>query len=174
MLILLKLNPIVAELFIRQTKLNIYLVFITQSYFAVPKNIRLNCTHYFVMKIPNKRKLQQIAFNHSSDIDFQDFLNIHKKCTAKPYYFLVIGTTLLSHNPLHFRKNLVQRIQKLIMTIHDKIRDEKLQYDISREAAKISAISSAKIYKYEFLTGKEILPSDQSRMIEQANLHILL
>ena len=60
------------------------------------------------------------------------------------------------------------------MTIHDKIRDEKLQYDISREAAKISAISSGKTYKYKFLTGKEILPSDQSRMIEQANLHILL
>ena len=60
------------------------------------------------------------------------------------------------------------------MTIHDKIRDEKLQYDISREAAKISAISSGKIDNYEFLTGKEILPSDQSRMIEQANLHILL
>ena len=60
------------------------------------------------------------------------------------------------------------------MTIHDKIRDEKLQYDVSREAAKISAISSGKTYKYEFLTGKEILPSDQSRMIEQANLHILL
>ena len=87
---------------------------------------------------------------------------------------MVIGTTLLSDNPLHFRNNLVQRIQKLIMTIHDKIRDEKLQYDISREAAKISAISSGKTYKYEFLTGKEILPSDQSRMIEQANLHILL
>ena len=87
---------------------------------------------------------------------------------------MVIGTTLLSDNPLHSRKNLVQRIQKLIMTIHDKIRDEKLQYDISREAAKISAISSGKTYKYEFLTGKEILPSDQSRMIEQANLHILL
>ena len=60
------------------------------------------------------------------------------------------------------------------MTIHDKIRDEKLQYDISREAAKISAISSGKIDNYEFLTGKEILPSDQSRMIEQASLHILL
>ena len=60
------------------------------------------------------------------------------------------------------------------MTIHDKIRDEKLQFDISREAAKISAISSGKIDNYEFLTGKEILPSDQSRMIEQASLHILL
>ena len=90
LLILLKLNPIVAELFIRETKLNIYLVFITQSYFAVPKNIILSCTHYFVMKIPNKRKLQQIAFNHSSDIDFQDFMNFYKKCTAKPYSFWLL------------------------------------------------------------------------------------
>ena len=105
-----KLNPIVTELFIRGRKLNISLVFITQSYFAVPKNIRLNSTHYFVMKIPNKRELQQIAFNHSSDINFQDFMNIYKKCTAKPYSFLVIGATLLSDNPLHFRKKLVQRI----------------------------------------------------------------
>ena len=80
-----KLNPIVTELFIRGRKLNISLVFITQSYFAVPKNIRLNSTHYFVMKIPNKRELQQIAFNHSSDIDFQDFMNLYKKCTTKPY-----------------------------------------------------------------------------------------
>ena len=105
-----KLNPIVTELFIRGRKLNISLVFITQSYFAVPKNIRLNSTHYFVMKIPNKRELQQIAFNHSSDIDFQDFMNLYKKCTAKPYSFLVIDTTPLSDNPLQFRKNLVERI----------------------------------------------------------------
>ena len=82
-----KLNPIVTELFIRGRKLNISLVFITQSYFAVPKNIRLNSTHYFVMKIPNKRELQQIAFNHSSDIDFQNFMNLYEKCTAKPYSF---------------------------------------------------------------------------------------
>ena len=61
-----KLSPIVAELFIRGRKLNIFLVFITQSYFSVPKNIRRNSTHYSVMKIPNKRKLQQIVFNHSS------------------------------------------------------------------------------------------------------------
>ena len=53
-----KLNPIVTELLIRERKLNIYLVFITQSYFAVPKSIRLNATHYFVMKTPNKRELQ--------------------------------------------------------------------------------------------------------------------
>ena len=83
-------------LFFRGRKLNISLVFITQSYFAVPKNIRLNSTHYFVMKIPNKRELQQIAFNHSSDIDFQDFMNLYKKSTAEPYSFLVIDTTLPS------------------------------------------------------------------------------
>ena len=59
-----KLNPIVTESFIRGRKLNIPVVFITQSYFAVPNNMRLNSAHYFVMKIPNKRELQQIAFNH--------------------------------------------------------------------------------------------------------------
>ena len=105
-----KLNPIVAELFLREIKLNISLVFITESYFAVPKNIRPNSTHYFVTKIPNKRELQQIAFNHSSDIDFQDFMNLYKKCTAEPHSFLIIDTTLASDNSLHFRKNLFERI----------------------------------------------------------------
>ena len=98
-----KLNPIVTEIFILHRRLNISLVFITQSYFALRKSIRLNSTHYFVMKIPNKRELQQIAFNHSSDIDFQDFMNLYKKCTAKPYSFLVIDTTLTSDNPLPSR-----------------------------------------------------------------------
>ena len=70
-----KLNPTVIELLIRGRKLNISLVFIAQYFFSVPKNIRLNSTQYFIMKIPNKRELQQIAFNRSSDIDFQDFLN---------------------------------------------------------------------------------------------------
>ena len=68
-----KLNPIVTELFIRGRYRNISLVFIIQPYFVVPKNIRLNYTHYYIMKILNKRGLQQIAFNHSSDIDFKDF-----------------------------------------------------------------------------------------------------
>ena len=100
-----KLNPIVTELFLRGRKLNISLVFIMQSYFAVLKNIRLNSTQYFAMKIPNKKELQQIAFNHSSDIDFQDFMNRYKKCTANLYSFSVIDTTLTSDNSLHFRKN---------------------------------------------------------------------
>ena len=69
------LNPIVTELFIKERKLKISFVFITQSYFAVPKNIRLNCVHYFIMKIPNMRELQQIAVNHWSDIDFKDCMN---------------------------------------------------------------------------------------------------
>ena len=85
-----KRNPIVPELFIRGRKLNIYLVFIIQSYFAVPKNIRLNSTHYFIIKIPNKQEVQQIAFNHLSDIDFKDFINLYKNCTAKPCSFLVM------------------------------------------------------------------------------------
>ena len=102
-----KLNPIVTELFIRGRKLNISVVFITQSYFKVPKDVRLNSTQFLIMKIPNKRELQQIALNHSSDIDFKDFMNIYKKCTKEPYSFLVNDTTLPSDNPLRFRKNLL-------------------------------------------------------------------
>ena len=74
-----KLNPVVAELFIRGRKLNISIFFITQSYFKVPKDVTLNSAHVFIMKIPNKRELQQIALNHSSDIDFKDFMKIIKK-----------------------------------------------------------------------------------------------
>ena len=98
-----KLNPIVTELFIRGRKLNIYIIFITQSYFKVPKDARLNSTHFFIMKIPNKRELQRIALIHSSDIDFKDFMNIYKKYTKEPYSFLVNDTTLPSDNPLRFR-----------------------------------------------------------------------
>ena len=112
-----KLNPTVTELFIRGRKLKISLVFLTQSYFAVPKYISLISTYYFVMKIANKRELQQIKFDHSLDIDFQNFMNLYKKCTAKPYSFLVTDATLASHNSLRFRKNLLERIEKLITTV---------------------------------------------------------
>ena len=105
-----KLNPIVTELVIRGRKLNISLVFMTKFYFAVPRSIRLNLTQYFVMKIPNKRELQQIAFNHSSDINFQEFMNLYKKSTTEPYSFLLINTTLLSDNSSCFRKNLLETI----------------------------------------------------------------
>ena len=101
-----KVNSIRTELFIRGRKQNTSLVFITQSYFKVPKDVRLNATHFFIRKIPNKRELQQIAINHLSDINTKDFINIYKKCTDKPYSFLVNDTTLSSDDPLRFRKNL--------------------------------------------------------------------
>ena len=97
-----KLNSIVTEFFIRERKLNIFLVFITQSYFKVPKDVRLNTTHFFIAKIPNKRELQQIALNHSSDINSKDFINIFKKCSAEPYSFLVNDATIASDNLLRF------------------------------------------------------------------------
>ena len=100
-----KFQPIIKGLFIRCRKLNILLVFITQSYFSAPKDVRLNSTHYFIMKIKNKRKLQNIATNHSADIDFQDFQKIYKECTKEPYIFLTIDTTLPAL-PSRFRKNL--------------------------------------------------------------------
>ena len=122
------------------------------------------------MKILNKRELQQIAFNHSSGIDFQDFMNLCKMYNSKPYSFLVIDTILASDNSLRFRKNLLERISKLIKTIDNQIKDKKLQYDINREAAKISALLSGKTDKYEYLTGEEILSSNQSSITEKAKL----
>ena len=104
-------------MFIRGRKSKISLVFITQSYFKVSKDVRLNSTHFFIMKIPNKRELQQIALNHSSDINSKDFIKIYKKYTAEPYSFLVNNA-----NPLRFRKNLL--IYNKIMTIDDQIRDK--------------------------------------------------
>ena len=103
-----KLDSIVTELFISGRKLNISIVFITQPYFKVPKVTTLNSTHFFIMKIPNKIELQQIALNHSSDIDFKDFMKIYKKYTKEPYSFLVNDTTFPSDDPLRFRKNLLR------------------------------------------------------------------
>ena len=101
-----KLNSIVTELSIRGRKLNISPVFITQTYFKVPKDVRLNTSHFFIAKISSKRELQQIAINQSSDINTKDFVNIYRKYTFEPYSFLVNDTTLPSNNPLRFRKNL--------------------------------------------------------------------
>ena len=72
----------------------------------MPRDVRLNTTHFFIMKIPDKRELQQIAISHSSDIDFKDFVNIYEECTDKPSSFLVNDTTLASNDPLQFRKNV--------------------------------------------------------------------
>ena len=109
------------------------------------------------MKILIKRELQQIVFNHSSNIDLKDFMSLYKKCTAKPYSFWLIDPTLASDNPSRFRKNILERIWKLITTIDDQIRDEKQQYDMERQAGKISALSSRSNDQYEYLMGEEIL-----------------
>ena len=109
-----KFQAIIKELFIRCRKLNISLVFITQSYFSVPKDVRLNSTHYLIMKINNKRELQNIATNHSADIDYKYFMR--------------------------------------------------------RKVAKISALSSNNLDKYEYLTGEDF--GLKSGTAEQLNLSI--
>ena len=73
-----KISSIVTELFVRGRKLNIAFVFISWSYFKVPKTIKLNVTHHFIMNISSKRELQQIASNHLSDIDFKDLMKFYK------------------------------------------------------------------------------------------------
>ena len=92
-------QAIIKELFIICRKLNISLVFITQSYFSVPKNVRLNSTH-LIMKINNRKELQNIAINHSADIDYNNFVRIYRECIRKPYSFLTIDTTLPASDPL--------------------------------------------------------------------------
>ena len=93
-------------MFIRFRKLNISLAFITQSYFSVPKDVRLNSTHYLIMKTNNRKELQNIAINHSADIDDKDFMKMYRECTKEPFNFLTIDTTLPASDPLRFRKKL--------------------------------------------------------------------
>ena len=87
-----KRNPLINELFVGGSKLNISLGLVTQSYFKVPKEVRLNSTHFFIIQLPNKGELQQNAINHSSDIEFKYFMKIYKKYTAEKYSFLANET----------------------------------------------------------------------------------
>ena len=89
-----KIQAIIKELFIGCRKLNISFVFITQSYFSVPKDPRLNTTQYFIMKINSRIELKNIATDHSGDIGYQDFMKIYRECTKEPYNFLTIDITL--------------------------------------------------------------------------------
>ena len=156
-----KFQSIIKKLFIRCRKPNIYLVFITQSNCSVPKDVRLNPTHYLVMKINNKRELQNIAFNYSADIDYKDFMKIYIKCTKGPYSFLTIDNTLSPSNPLKFGKNLFHTLQKMTVTDQIKILNRKAkqnesQYGLDRKGAEISALSSKNLDKYELLTGEDL------------------
>ena len=87
-------------------------MFITQSYFSVPKDERSNSTHYLIMKINSKRELKNIATNHSEDIDYKDFMKIYRECIKEPFNFLRIDTTLPSSNPLRFSKKFFDTLYK--------------------------------------------------------------
>ena len=136
---------------------NISLVLITQSYFSVPKDVRLNSTYYLIMKITSKRELQQIAINHSADIDYKDFLKIYRNCKKEPYSFFTINTTLPGNNPLSFRKNFSDSpLTEKVKILDDKIKANQTQYDLHSKAAKTSALSSKELHKYEYLTGEDL------------------
>ena len=98
-----KLNSIVTELFIRK-EIKYFSCFYHTTYFKVPKDVRLNTTHFFITKIPSKGELKQIVTNHSLDISPKDFINIYRKCTIEPYSFFVDDTTFASGNLVRFRK----------------------------------------------------------------------
>ena len=136
------LSPKVTELFLRGRKLKISLVFISQFYLKVPKPIRLNATHYFIIEIPNKRELQQIASNHLSDIDFKDFMKLYKDYTKEPCFFLVNDTILSTNNPLRFRKkdvlpekNLLEKSVVLKRSEYSPLDKElKAQTDVAKNS----------------------------------------
>ena len=122
-----KFQAIIKELFIRCRKLNISLVFITQSYFSVPKDVRLNSTHYLIMKINNKRELQSIVINHSADINYNNFVKVYRKCTREPYSFLTIDTTLPASDSLRLRKVFFSLLVKMTVTDQIKIIGNKIK-----------------------------------------------
>ena len=100
-----KFQTIIKKLFIRCRKINVSLCFISQSYFSVPKHVGLNSTYYVTFKVNNKRESENIAFNHSADIDYKDFLKTYRNCAKEPYSFFTINTTLPVNDPRRFRKN---------------------------------------------------------------------
>ena len=112
------------------------------------------------MKLKNKRELQSIAINHSADIDYQDFINISRECTKETYTFLTTDTKLSASDPLRFRKNLFDSYKKTITDqikiLNKKNMQNEAQYDLDRKAAKLSALSSNNLDKYEYLTGVDL------------------
>ena len=175
-----KFQAIIKELFIKCRQLNISLVLITQSYFPVPKCVRLNSTNYLIGKINNKRELQNIAINHSADIDYKDFMKFNIECTEKPYSFLTTDNTLPASDPLRFRKNLFTFIKQnmtatdQLKIIDNKIKSNQAQYDLQtdqqikhdRLVDKTPALSSNDLRKYEYLTGQDF--GYKPSVVEQA------
>ena len=156
-----KLQTIIKELFIRCRKINISLVFTTQSYFCVSKDVRLSATHYLIMKISNRKKLQIVANNYSAYIDYNNFVRIYWEYTRKPYSFLTIDTMLTSKWSSKIQKKFVWFFIKITVTDQIKSLDRNImhneaQYDLDRKTAKISASSSNNLDKYEYLTCEDL------------------
>ena len=118
-------------------------MFITQSYFSVTKDVRLNSTHYLIIKINSRIELQNITYKHSSDIDYYNFVRIYREYTRKPYSFLTIDTTLPAIYPLRFCFFLIKMaVTDQLKIIDNKTKANQAQYDLDRLAAKISVYSS--------------------------------
>ena len=152
-----KFKAIVKELFIRCRKLNISIVFITQSYFRTPKDARFNSTHYILVKISNKKELRSIAEENSGHLEFKDFLKIYNYCTNEPYSFMMVDTRATAN--VTFKKNVNEpidlRLVKMTRKEQNKILDAKIesninQYKVDRLNAEISSFSSGDLNKYEF------------------------
>ena len=141
-------------------------MFITQSYFSVPKDVRLNSNYYLIMKINIKKELQNIAINHATDIDYKDFVNIYRECTKELYSFTI----------LPYQQVILWDLEEICsilikMTVADqlKIIDKKVnanQYNLDRLTAKISAYSAGDLRKYVYLTGEDL--GYKPSVVEQA------
>ena len=111
--------------------MNISLVFITQSYFSVPKDVTLNSTHYLIMKINNRKELQNNAINHSADIDYNNFVRIYIECTKEPYSYLTIDTTLPASKVLLYQQVNLEKVCFFLIktTVPDQIKilDRKIK-----------------------------------------------
>ena len=137
---------------------------------SVPKDVRINSTHYLIMKIYNKRELQNIAINHSADIDYQDFIKIYRECTKEPYNCLTRDTKLPASDPLRFRKSLFDSYEN-----DNNWSDQNFRHKNSakwstiwfrQKAAIISALSSKNQDQVEYLSGEDLALKPNT--IEQA------
>ena len=137
-----KFQQVLKDLFIRCRKLNISLCFLIQLYLSVSKDVRLNCTHYILFKLNSRRELQNIAFNHSADVEYKDFIIIYRYCAREPFNSLTIDTT----KDKKFIKNFNETLQNMTVKDQLKILDRKIKqnrtdYDLYRQNAEISALS---------------------------------
>ena len=147
-----RFQAVTKELFIRCRKLNIALVFITQSYFSVPKDLRLNSTHYLIMKINNRRELQNVSTDHSAGVNYQDLKKSYRECTKEPFNFFDNRYYVTSKWSFMIQKKIIKRkITDRIKISDKKLMQNEVQYDLGRKDVKISGLSSHNLDKYEYL-----------------------